>query len=141
VIFSKTCQAGLKSIAFLASIKNTAKKYSAKELAKAVEENDHTLGKVLQLLVKHEIISSLKGPNGGFFIEGKQRQIPVIRIVEVIDGKFAFNQCAMGFNKCSEKKPCAFHGEFKKSRKIIEVLLIEKKISDLGKANSLFNEI
>ena len=52
-----------------------------------------------------------------------------------------FNQCAMGFSKCSEKKPCAFHGEFKKSRKIIEVLLIEKKISDLGKANSLFNEI
>jgi hypothetical protein len=39
------------------------------------------------------------------------------------------------------KNHVPFHGEFKKSRKIIEVLLIEKKISDLGKANSLFNEI
>ncbi len=141
MIFTKTCQAALKSIAFLAFENNIEAKYSAKELSIVVVENDHTLGKVLQLLVKHGIISSLKGPNGGFYIEGKQLQIPVIKIVEAIDGKFVFNQCAMGFSKCSEKKPCAFHKEFKKSREIIEKLLLKKNVLDLGKADNLFKQI
>jgi len=141
MIFSKTCQAALKSIAFLASPSSTGEKYSIKELAVATDENDHTLGKVMQQLVKAEIISSLKGPKGGFYIEGKQRLIPVIKIVELIEGKFVFNQCAMGFSRCSEKRPCAFHHEFKKSRRIIEKLLIEKNIADLGLADNSFKVI
>ena len=138
MIFSKTCQAALKSIAFLASPHALQRKFSIKDLAATIEENDHTLGKVLQMLIKSNIISSLKGPKGGFFLEPKQLKAPVLIIVEAVDGRFMFNQCAMGFSKCDEKKPCAFHHEFKKSRKIIEKLLTENTIGDLGKAeNSL----
>jgi len=138
MIFSKTCQAALKSIAFLASATSLQKKYSIKELATAIEENDHTLGKVLQMLVKNGIISSLKGPKGGFFLTPKQLKTPVLKIVEAVDGKFEFNQCAMGFSKCSEKKPCAFHVEFKKSRKIIERLLTDNNVAVLGNAENSF---
>ncbi len=138
MIFSKTCQAALKSIAFLASPDSLKNKYAIKELAVVVAENDHTLGKVLQMLVKNGIISSLKGPKGGIYLEPKQMKIPVLKIVEAVDGKFEFNQCAMGFSKCAEKNPCAFHHEFKKSRRIIEKLLTNNNISDLGKADNSF---
>jgi Rrf2 family protein len=138
MIFSKTCQAALKSIAFLASPTAKFKKYSIKAVSKAVRENDHTLGKVLQVLVKHNFINSLKGPKGGFFIERKQLPIRVLKVVEALDGPFEFDGCVMGFNKCSEKKPCAFHEEFKKSRKVIHKLLTKSTIGDLGKTDNYF---
>jgi Rrf2 family protein len=134
MIFSKTCKAALKSVAFLANSFPKTTRYSIKELAKLVEENDHTIGKALQILVKQEIISSAKGPSGGFFLEKFQMKIPVLKIVETIDGKFELNQCLLGFSKCSEKQPCAFHDEFKKSRKTIENILLKNKIEDLGKS-------
>lgn len=139
MIFNKICKAALKSVAFLAYNYPKANRYSIKELAMVVEENDHTVGKALQLLVKLEIINSMKGPNGGFYLEKSQLKIPVLKIVEAIDGKFILNQCALGFSKCSEKKPCAFHEEFKKARRIIEWLLLKSKVEYLGTSDNGFN--
>jgi Rrf2 family protein len=141
MIFSRTCKAALKSIAYLASNEKTQNKYSIKELAKAVEENDHTLGKVLQMLVKHGLVSSLKGPTGGFYLDKVQLKNPVIQVVEAVDGPLEFSTCVMGFSKCSEKKPCAFHEEFKKSREIIYNLVTKNNIGDLGKADKFFNSL
>lgn len=138
MLFSKTCKAALKSLAYLVYKYNDSNMYSAKELAQVTEENDHTLAKVLQLLVKKEMISSMKGPHGGFYIEKKHLKFSMLKIVEAIDGKFELNQCALGFSKCSAKKPCAFHEDFKKSRKIIENFLFNSKVEDLGKTESGF---
>lgn len=141
MIFSKTCKAALKSLAYLVYHFDDKKMYSIKELAAVTEENDHTLAKVLQLLVKLEMISSMKGPHGGFYVEKKHLKNSVLKIVEAIDGKFELNQCAMGFSKCSAKNPCAFHDDFKKSRKIIETLLLRSKVEDLGKTENGFSII
>lgn len=109
----------------------TGERFSIKDVASHINENEHTIGKILQKLVKQHIIYSVKGPNGGFYISQKQIQQPIINIVEAIDGREIFKQCGLGLAKCSESHPCPFHNDFKPVRELFKKMCEEKKIIDL----------
>lgn len=136
MIFSKTSKIAIKAVSHLTSQNNVYVHHSIKELAEAIEESEHTLGKTLQILVKAEIIHSNKGPNGGFFMEPKQLEFPLLKIVEAIEGKFIFNKCVLGYKKCGSRNPCALHTEFKFARANVEKILTRTKISNLVTENT-----
>lgn len=131
MMLSISCKAAIKAVVFLGSKFETGDKSSIKEIAKFINENEHTVGKILQKLVKHKIIISVKGPNGGFYISEKQKNQPIIYIIEAIDGKDVLKQCGLGLNKCSESRPCPFHDDFKPIRELFKNMCSEKKIVDL----------
>lgn len=126
-----TCKAAIKSVIFLGSKFESGEKSGIKEIAEFINENEHTVGKLLQKLVKEGVINSAKGPNGGFYVTAKQKNEKVINIVEAIDGKDVFNQCGLGLSKCSESHPCPIHDDFKIVRDLFKKMCHEKKISDL----------
>jgi Rrf2 family protein len=130
-MLSVSCKAGIKAVIYLGSKYESGEKSGIREVAEFIDENEHTVGKLLQKLVKDEIINSAKGPNGGFFITARQLNQPIIHIVESIDGKDIFKQCGLGLTKCSDTKPCPFHDDFKQVRKMFEKICSEKKIADL----------
>lgn len=130
-MLSLSCKAGIKAVIFLGSRFESGDKSGIKEISKHINENEHTVGKILQKLVKNNIIKSVKGPNGGFYITQKQKSQPIINIVEAIDGKDVFKQCGLGLTKCSESRPCPFHNDFKPVRELFKNMCLEKKVSDL----------
>ena len=130
-MLSLSCKAGIKAVIFLGSRFESGDKSGIKEISKHINENEHTVGKILQKLVKNNIIKSVKGPNGGFYITQKQKSQPIINIVEAIDGKDVFKQCGLGLTKCSESRPCPFHNDFKPVRELFKNMCIEKKVNDL----------
>lgn len=130
-MLSLTCKASIKAVIFLGSRFETEERSSIKEIAEFIDENEHTVGKLLQKLVKEDIIKSIKGPNGGFFMTQKQTQQPIIKIIEAIDGKEVFKQCGLGLSKCSETRPCPFHNEYKHVRNQFEDMCREKKVFEL----------
>ena len=73
-MLSLTCKASIKAVIYLGSKSDSGKKSSIKEIAEFSNENEHTVGKLLQKLVKEKIINSAKGPNGGFCISAKQKR-------------------------------------------------------------------
>ncbi|HMX76914.1 MAG TPA: Rrf2 family transcriptional regulator [Chitinophagaceae bacterium] len=130
-MLSLTCKTAIKAVIYLASKFETGEKAGILEIAHTIDASEHTVGKVLQLLAKENIINSSKGPNGGFFLNAKQIQLPIIQIVESIDGKNVFNQCGLGLSKCSATHPCPIHNDYKKVRDLFQQLCKEKKIADL----------
>lgn len=130
-MLSVSCKAAIKAVIFLGSKLESGEKSGIKEIAEFINENEHTVGKILQKLVKHQIIKSIKGPNGGFFISEKQKKQAVINIVEAIDGKDVFKQCGLGLSKCSETRPCPFHNDFKPVRELFKKMCAEKRVVDL----------
>lgn len=133
MIFNKTCKIAIKAVSYLASQTDLYSHHSIKEIAEEVDESEHTLGKTLQLLVKSNIIHSVKGPSGGFYLGSEQLNLPLLNIIESIEGKYLFNKCVLGYEKCSSKNPCGLHNEFKIARVNVEKILINTKISDLIK--------
>lgn len=130
-MLSLSCKAAIKAVIFLGLKYETGERFSIKDVASHINENEHTIGKILQKLVKQHIIYSVKGPNGGFYISQKQIQQPIINIVEAIDGREIFKQCGLGLAKCSESHPCPFHNDFKPVRELFKKMCEEKKIIDL----------
>ncbi len=130
-MLSITCKASIKAVIYLGSKLASNEKSSVLEIAEFIYENEHTVAKLLQKLVKGNIIKSAKGPTGGFYITTKQKNLRVIDIVEVIDGKDVFTQCGLGLSKCSEARPCPFHNDFKPVREQFKNLCYSKKVSDL----------
>ncbi len=130
-MLSLTCKTAIKAVIYLASKFETGEKAGIKEIAEFIDASEHTVGKMLQVLVKEEVINSVKGPNGGFFITEKQKNQPIINIVEAIDGKEVFKQGGLGFSKCSSEHPCPIHDDYKVVRDLFEKMCREKKVTDL----------
>src|SRR5678815_1262077 len=98
-MLSLTCKTAIKAVIHLASKFESAEKSGIKEIAEYINASEHTVGKMLQTLVKQKVINSIKGPNGGFFITAKQMNQPLLNIIDAIDGKEVFNECGLGLSK------------------------------------------
>ncbi|MGN6339394.1 MAG: RrF2 family transcriptional regulator [Ginsengibacter sp.] len=130
-MLSKTCKSAIKAVVYLCSRYGSGENASIKEVAEVINASEHTVGKLLQTLVKQDIIKSLKGPTGGFYISKTQRNQPIINIVEAIDGKEIFKECGLGLSQCSAKHPCPIHNGYKEVRESLEKLFREKNVLSL----------
>lgn len=130
-MLSVSCKASVKAVIYLGSKLRADERASIKDVSKFTNENEHTVGKMLQKLVKANIIHSTKGPYGGFYLSDKQRKLPIMTIVEAIDGMDVFKQCGLGFNKCSDSHPCPFHQDFKVVRELFKNMCNKNTIEDL----------
>lgn len=115
-IFSKTCEYAIRAVFFIAHTSLDGRRIGIKEIASGIESPEFFLAKILQDLSRKRVISSTKGPNGGFFISREDLKRPLSDIVEAIDGDGLFRGCALGLKQCSEVNPCPLHEEFKAIR-------------------------
>jgi Rrf2 family protein len=130
-MLSLTCKTAIKAVIYLASKFESGEKAGIKEISEFINASEHSVGKMLQSLVKEEVINSTKGPNGGFYMTARQRNQPVIKIIDAIDGKAVFDQCGLGLSKCSSTHPCPIHNDYKIIRDQFKEICQKKKIIDL----------
>lgn len=75
------------------------------------------LAKILQVLAKHKLLSSTKGPNGGFGLGKDPGKITLYEIVTVIDGNDIFDKCIISLRTCHEENiPCPLHSRYENIR-------------------------
>lgn len=68
-MFSKATEYALRATIYIAQKSTEEKKIGIYEIAKAIDSPQSFTAKILQALTKeNKIISSIRGPNGGFFI-------------------------------------------------------------------------
>jgi len=130
-MLSNTCKTAVKAVIYLATKIDNGERTGIREIAEQIDASEHTMGKILQTLVKQDVINSVKGPTGGFFISKLQRRQPLINIVEAIDGKNTFKGCGLGLSRCSATHPCPIHDDYKEARDIIERIFKTKTVEDL----------
>lgn len=130
-MLSLTCKTAIKAVIYLAVRFESGEKSGIKEIAAFIDASEHTVGKMLQTLVKEEVINSAKGPSGGFYITAKQKNQAIIKVIEAIDGKEVFEQCGLGLSKCSATHPCPIHNDYKIVRDQFKAMCQQRKMSDL----------
>ena len=130
-MLSLTCKTAIKAVIYLASRSKSGDNNGIKEIAGFINASEHTVGKILQTLVKAGVINSVKGPNGGFYITVKQQGQSIITVIEAIDGKIVFDECGLGLSKCSATHPCPIHNDYKVIRDQFKLMCQQKKVRDL----------
>jgi Rrf2 family protein len=144
-MISKACQYGIRAVIFIASRHDKGIKLNISQIAREVDAPEAFTAKILQLLNKHRIITSLKGPSGGFFIEKFQLEQSVINIVNAIDGTSVFKECILGLKQCSNSYPCPVHDEYKLAREALqntfELFTIQHLALHVNEGNSYINNL
>jgi Rrf2 family protein len=130
-MLSHTCQTAIKAVIFLASSIEANEKMGIPTIANEISASVHSVGKLLQKLVKSGVIESSKGPSGGFYMTKAQLKQPILQIVLAIDGVDVFKRCGLGLSKCASTHPCPIHYDYKEVRDRFELLCKNKKIADL----------
>jgi Rrf2 family protein len=131
-MFSKACKYAIKALIYLASRSNESRKIGLSEIAVAIDSPVHFTAKIMQVLSKLGIVSSIKGPNGGFFIDANAPDIVLYEVVRAIDGTVHLNDCGLGLKGCSGEHPCPIHNEFSEVRNKLNQLLKEQTIQQLA---------
>lgn len=131
-MFSKACEYAIRAMMYIVSKTGDGCKVGIKDIARKTDTPEPFVAKVLQTLSKQGIVASIKGPNGGFYIEPKSKMIPLIDIVKAIDGENLFVNCGLGIKHCSAKRPCPIHYEYKAIRDDIMIMLKSNTIQDLA---------
>ena len=131
-MLSNTCKYAIRAAIYLAVNEEKGKKVGIKKISAELDLPSPFLGKILQTLAKHKILSSTKGPNGGFGLGKKPEEIKLIDIVFLIDGMDNFDKCGIGINKCLEQDiPCAMHFKYANLRDSIKNLFESTSLKGL----------
>lgn len=130
-MFSKSCEYAIRAMVYIVSKTGEGLRVGIKEIAKNIDAPEAFVAKILQALSRSGLVSSIKGPNGGFFIEEK-RQLPLISIVRAIDGEDLLTKCGLGIKSCSTRRPCPLHDEYVTIRNRVTSMLKSNTIQDLA---------
>ncbi|MCF7567416.1 Rrf2 family transcriptional regulator [Sabulilitoribacter arenilitoris] len=132
-MFSKACEYGIKASIFIAINSYEGRRVSPKEIAEKIDSPQAFTAKILQALVRHDIVNSIKGAYGGFEIDrNKIGGIKLSHIVTAIDGDSIYNGCGLGLRKCDELHPCPVHDKFKAIREGLKQMLENTSLEELA---------
>lgn len=132
-MLSNTSKYAVRAMIYLAIHAEPKKKIGIKTISQALNIPAPFLSKILQVLAKHKLLSSTKGPNGGFFISKDPHQITLFEIVTLIDGEDTFNTCLISHRTCHEEnKPCPIHDKYIPVRNEVIKFFTGQNIGDIA---------
>ncbi len=126
---SQTAKYAIRILCFMAI--DESKMYTANQMTKALGISDKYLRRIMTKLSKSGLIKSIQGRNGGYVFAKSTQQIFLLDIITAVESPKKYTGCFLGFDNCSDEKPCAVHNEWAEARKPIFELLTVTALSDI----------
>ncbi len=89
---SKSVEYALFAIKYL-NYKRSDELVSTKELSESMNIPYDLLAKIMQKLVKNDIVSSIQGTKGGYFLNKSPKQINLNQIISAVDSEIRLTDC------------------------------------------------
>lgn len=105
---SLTADYALRAMLLLAQ-PDTTRALRADEIAEATGAPRNYMAKVLNAVAKAGLITSARGPAGGFTLAVPADEITLSRVVELFDAVPANSRCMLGSGPCDPAFPCRAH--------------------------------
>ncbi len=140
LIFSRQCEYALQAVLYMSAQPKT-KFTNINEISGRLDIPMPFLAKTLQLLVQNGILSSQKGPKGGFRLEKSPDEVALFHVVDAIDGTDFLTSCVLGFPECSSKNPCPMHPEWGQVRDRVYQVLASKTVADFSREISASKQL
>ncbi len=92
---------------------------SASRMAAAMGVSEAHLSKVLQRLVRVGMVTSVRGPRGGFLVAREPGEISLLEIFTTIDGPVEEETCFLGTPVCETPDECPVRGLSAQVRELV----------------------
>lgn len=134
-MFSKAAEYAMRATFYIAQKGSREHKLPITEIARAIGSPQPFTAKILQMLVRNNrIISSVRGPGGGFYIAEKARRLPVSAIIEAMGEKTTLTKCVMGLPQCGGDKPCPLHHKYQKIKEELNAIFDSTTIDEVAQS-------
>lgn len=108
-MLSNSSKYAIKAVLFLALNTNDNKKVMVKDISEPINVPQAYIAKLLQELSRKHIISSTRGPKGGFYLSEENKDNTVMDIINALDTEKRISACQLSLEKCDIDRPCPLH--------------------------------
>lgn len=131
MLFSKTFGYALRGVLYVAITIESKPRVQLEEIAQQLALPRHFMGKVMKKLVKEGVLTSLKGPYGGFCINERTMKTSLLKLTEITGEAGEFTICVLRLGKCNSANPCPMHRKVESIRQQWQTVLSSTTIEDL----------
>lgn len=131
-MLTRTTEYAIRALIFIQARNQKGERPRLPEIAEGANAPAHYIGKILQTLVRHRVLSSAKGPGGGFFFTENAPPVTLYEVIRLLEGDAFFTQCGFGLHHCSEDNPCPAHEEYREVRALYREKVSRLTISHLA---------
>lgn len=96
---SEACTLAFHALALIAN--NPQQRFTTPRIAQTLGASENHLAKVMQRLVKAELIKSSRGPAGGFSLQADPQKTTLLQIYTAIEGPFHPEKCLLNIPVCN----------------------------------------
>jgi Rrf2 family protein len=125
----------MRALIFMArqSVKQGKKVVTVDEIVEKEGLPERFLRRILQTLVKRELLTSNKGKNGGFSFSWPPADIKLTDIIEIFQGKVDITNCLLKGKVCPNIRKCVLRKKLKDINGLIQGELGKITITSLLK--------
>lgn len=104
---------------------------NVKEIAAREALPEPMLRKIMQRLVRSEIVRSVRGRSGGVRLARQPGEITLLEILDAVQGEITLNRCVRSDGCCENKSACRLHPSLKKVQRRIDGALQDTTLQDM----------
>ncbi len=90
------------------------------------------VAKILNRLVRAGLVTSRRGPGGGYTLSRPAAEIRLREVVAPTEGREWGEGCLMGLPRCDDENPCALHPAWLKLRTRILSMLDDRTVQEMA---------
>ena len=104
---------------------------SGVEVADATGIPATTVSKILKLLVRAELLNSVRGAKGGYVLVKRPDQISMTEIISAVEGPIALTECSISRQNCEQASGCEIRSNWGLINEKISHALASITLADL----------
>lgn len=128
---SNTSQYAIRILAYIADQKESHL-INATELAEALVIPYKFLTKIMTVLVKEDLIESIRGRDGGYKLKKSVSEITVNDILDLFNDSIEDAQCILGIGFCNGMCKCALHDQWMEPKLLLQKMFRESSLKDIA---------
>ncbi len=95
-----------------------------------------TVSKLLKMLARARLVTSVRGPRGGYRLAREPERITAAAVIDALEGPVSITECSGHDSRCDIEAVCRVGGTWQRINLAIHSALEEISLADLLRANS-----
>lgn len=128
--FTARGEYGIRAMAFLA-LKEGSAPVSLQEMSQADDLPVHFLAQIMFALRKAQLVNSVRGSRGGYFLSRPASQIKIGEILRALREDTSFLGCLKEGRTCDRSEPCPSRSFWGQAKQSLDFLMEKTTLADL----------
>jgi FeS assembly SUF system regulator len=91
-----------------------------------------TVAKVMKILARGGLTTSLRGASGGYVLQLAPQRITLADVITAVDGPFGMTECSVAAGLCVQESMCAARANWQKVNRVVFEALRQVSLADMA---------